>query len=182
MQAISGFNKPIRLYKPHSIGIFFCKGLSPVLTFSSLKPRRTNSTKITHLHGVWQLVRYEIEVKSSGTIFEPMGKKPTGVVIFTTDGHVSFTLTAEGRKPRESKADSADLLNSVIAYTGTYRLEADQWITKVHVAWNPEWVGTEQTRYYRIEQDQLNVQTPWRVMPNWTEQGLSRSNVTFRRC
>ena len=26
-----------------------------------------------------------------------------------------------------------------------YRLEGDKWITKVDVAWSPEFVGTEQT-------------------------------------
>jgi hypothetical protein len=52
----------------------------------------------------------------------------------------------------------------------------------VDVAWNPSWVGTEQTRFYRVEADQLIVSTPWRVMPNWTEKGMTRSIVRFQRC
>ena len=27
--------------------------------------------------------------------------------------------------------------------TGTYRLEGDKWITKVEVAWNPDWLNPE---------------------------------------
>jgi hypothetical protein len=50
------------------------------------------------------------------------------------------------------------------------------------VAWNPSWVGTEQTRFYRVENDQLIVCTPWRVMPNWQEKGMTRSIVRFQRC
>ena len=50
------------------------------------------------------------------------------------------------------------------------------------VAWNPEWVGTEQTRYFQIKGDLLTVHTPWRMMPNWPEKGLTRSIVTFQRC
>ena len=111
-----------------------------------------------------------------------MGQQPTGIVIFTADGHLSFTLTADGRQPQGNNADSNALFNSVIAYAGTYRLEADCWITHVNVAWNPDWIGTEQMRHYRIEGDQLNVQTPWRVMPNWAKHGLSRSIVSFQRC
>jgi hypothetical protein len=28
----------------------------------------------------------------------------------------------------------------------------------------------------------LTVHTPWRVMPNWPEKGLTRSIVRFQRC
>ena len=81
-----------------------------------------------------------------------------------------------------SLAERAALQSSLIAYTGTYRLEEDRWITTVDVAWNPEWVGTEQTRFFQINGDLLTVHTPWRVMPNWPERGLTRSIVRFRRC
>ena len=75
----------------------------------------------------------------------------------------------------------ADLLNTLVAYTGIYRIEGDRWITKVDVAWNPEWVGTEQARNFKIEGDRLKVLTPWRIMPNWPEKGMSRSIVTLER-
>ncbi len=51
------------------------------------------------------------------------------------------------------------------AYTGTYRLEGDKWVTSVEVAWNREWVGTEQSRSYKIDGNLIQVLTPWRVMP-----------------
>ena len=54
----------------------------------------------------------------------------------------------------------------VVVYGGTYTLDGDRWITKVDVAWNPEWVGTEQTRFFTISDDLLlTVHTPWRVCP-----------------
>ena len=112
-----------------------------------------------------------------------MGNHPSGYVIFTPEGRLSFTLAAEGRQRAESIADLASLQSSLIAYTGTYRLEQDRWITQVDVAWNPEWVGTEQTRFFTINDDLLlTVHTPWRVMPNWPERGLTRSIVRFNRC
>ena len=136
----------------------------------------------TAVHGAWQLESYQVEVKASGETFAPMGDHPSGYVIFTAEGRLSFTLAAEGRQPAESLAERAALQSSLIAYTGTYRLEEDRWITQVDVAWNPEWVGTEQTRFFRISDDLLTVHTPWRVMPNWPERGLTRSIVRFRRC
>ncbi len=150
------------------------------MTLSSVQPKASQQS--SPVHGVWQLLTYLVEVKESGETFPPMGDKPTGYVIFTPEGRLSFTLSAEGRQPATTDQERAGLLNSVIAYTGSYRLEGDRWITQVDVAWNPEWVGTEQTRYFRVEADHLTVTTPWRVMPNWPEKGLTRSIVCFKRC
>ncbi len=134
------------------------------------------------IHGAWQLVSYLVEEKSSGNTFRPMGDHPTGYALFTPAGRVSFTLTAEGRKPTTDIEGDAALLRSLVAYSGTYRLEDDRWITAVDVAWKPEWVGTEQTRFFSIDADELTVRTPWRVMPNWPKQGPTRSIVIFKRC
>ena len=110
-----------------------------------------------------------------------MGQKPTGYATFTPEGRVFFVLTGEGRKAAKTIQDRAELLGSLVAYTGVYRLEGDKWITKVDVAWNPEWVGTEQARVFKVEGERLQVVTPWRVMPNWPEKGMQRSLVTFER-
>ncbi|MCF5459825.1 lipocalin-like domain-containing protein, partial [Pseudomonas syringae] len=48
-------------------------------------------------------------------------------------------------------------------------------------AWNPLWVGTEQSREFRVEGNLLHVLTPWRVMPNWIDKGETRSIITFER-
>ena len=133
-------------------------------------------------HGAWQLLSYDVEQQSNGDTFAPMGNQPTGYVIFTPEGRLSFMLSAEGRQPGSNAVERSALLNSMIAYTGIYRLEGDRWITQVDVAWNPEWVGTKQTRFFEIDGDVLTVHTPWRVMPNWPEKGLTRSIVRFQRC
>ena len=131
--------------------------------------------------GIWKLVAYDIEIQTTGQREPVFGQSPTGYAAFLPDGRVFFVLTAEGRKPAKSAQDRADLLSSLVAYTGLYRLEGDKWITKVDVAWNPEWVGTEQTRSFTVETDRLQVLTPWRVMPNWADKGMTRSIVTFER-
>ena len=110
-----------------------------------------------------------------------MGRHPMGYAIFTAEGRVMFVLTSESRKPPQTVQDRADLLNGMAAYTGIYRIEGDRWITKVDVAWNPEWVGTEQTRFFRIEGDRVYVTSTWRIMPNWAEKGMQRSLLVFER-
>lgn len=150
------------------------------MTASSIQPQQTHQSN--PVQGVWSLVSYVVEVQETGETFAPMGDHPTGFVIFTAEGRLSFTLSAQGRQPGSTAEERSDLLNSMIAYTGSYRLEGDRWITQVDVAWNPSWVGTEQTRFYRVENNLLIVSTPWRVMPNWPEKGMTRSIVRFQRC
>jgi hypothetical protein len=131
--------------------------------------------------GFWKLVSYVVEIQATGQIEPVMGQHPTGYVNFSSEGRVMFILTGEGRKPAKTTEERADLLSTLVAYTGTYRIEGDRWITKVDIAWNPEWVGTEQARDFKIDDDRLQVLTPWRVMPNWPEKGMQRSIVTFER-
>ena len=110
-----------------------------------------------------------------------MGDDPVGYTIFSGEGRVWCMLTGEGRESGESDREMARLLETMIAYTGRFRIEGDTWITAVDVAWNPAWVGTEQRRQFTCKGDRLQVLTPWRVMPNWPEKGETRSIVTFER-
>ena len=133
------------------------------------------------VEGTWRLVTYRVEVETTGEMFSPMGDKPSGYIVFTPEGRVWFMLTGEGREPGDSDLEKARLLDSLIAYTGRYRIEGDDWITAVDVAWDPTWIGTEQSRQFKREGNRLQVLTPWRVMPNWPEKGNTRSIITFER-
>jgi len=131
--------------------------------------------------GIWKLVSFEAEIQATGQKEPVMGQKPTGYVIFAPEGRAFFILTGEGRKPAKTVQERADLLNSLISYTGMYRLEGDKWITKVDVAWSPDFVGTEQTRFFKLDGDRLHVLTTWGVHPNWPEKGMQRRILTFER-
>ena len=131
--------------------------------------------------GTWKLVSYVVEVQSTGEKMPVMGQKPTGYTAFLPSGRVFFVLTGEGRQAAKTDAEKASLLSTLVAYSGTYRIEGDKWITKVEVAWNPEWIGTEQTRPFKLEGDKLQVLTPWRMMPNWADKGMTRSIISFER-
>ena len=133
------------------------------------------------LLGIWKLISYEVEVQATGQKAPVMGQNPTGHAAFLPEGRVFFILTGEARKPAKTDQEHAGLLSTLVAYSGTYRIEGDKWITKVEVAWNPEWVGTEQTRFFKVAGERLQVSTPWRVMPNWADKGMTRSIVTFER-
>ena len=78
-----------------------------------------------------------------------MGRNPTGYAIFTPEGRAIFVVTGEGRKPPKNVKERADLLNSLVAYTGTFWIEADKWITKVFVDVLPQ----EVLYQFEIESD-----------------------------
>jgi lipocalin-like protein len=72
--------------------------------------------------------------------------------------------TASNQKIPASDADLAKLFNEMAAYTGKYRIEGDDFVTMVDVAWHPVWVGSEQRRHYKLEGDKLTiVSAPQRI-------------------
>jgi len=131
--------------------------------------------------GTWRLVSYEREFKATGEKLPLLGKNPTGYSIFTPEGRFMVVLTGEGRKAAKTDQDRAELLKTLIAYTGIYRVEADKFFTKVDVAWSPEWIGTEQERFFKIDGERLQILTTYVINPNWSEKGLSRGVLTFER-
>lgn len=134
-----------------------------------------------NLIGTWELVSYKVEEKETGSFINAMGPAPRGRVIFTPDGWVAFNLEGSNRLPATTDADRAQLMKTLVAYIGRYRVEGDQWITSVQTAWAPEWVGTEQRRTVTVNGQYADVVTPWRKMPNWAAGRLSRSIIRFRR-
>ena len=80
--------------------------------------------------GTWKLVSYETEVQATGEKEPAMGQNPTGYVAFNAEGRVFLVLTGEARKPAKTSLERAELFTTLIAYTGTYRVEGDKWTTR----------------------------------------------------
>jgi hypothetical protein len=59
--------------------------------------------------GAWKLLSMEVEIQANGQKEAVMGANPTGYVLFTSEGRVSFVLTGEGRKPAKTDAERAAL-------------------------------------------------------------------------
>jgi hypothetical protein len=128
--------------------------------------------------GIWRLVSFEVEFQATGEREHIRGKNPTGYIIFTPEGRMMVVLTNEGRKAPKTDQDRAQLFNSMVAYTGIYRIEDDRWITKVDVSGNPALVGTEQARFFRVDGDRLQEITQWTPRP---EKGMGRTVITWER-
>jgi len=116
--------------------------------------------------GVWTLVSVVYEDQESKARTPVLGEHPKGRQIATADGKWLALVTAEGRKVPKTDEERAQALRSMIAYTGRYRVEDGKVITKVEAAWNEAWVGGEQTRFIRFEDDRLFIESPPMPHPN----------------
>ncbi len=99
----------------------------------------------------------------------------------TPERRMMVILRIQGREAPKTDQDRADLLKSMIAYTGMFRLEGDKLITKVDVSVNPAWVGTEQVRFLRFDGDQLQSTTEWLQSTTRPQAGTVRAFMTFER-
>ncbi len=64
-----------------------------ILVFWLMAAPASFGAEPTPIHGVWKLVSYDIEIQATGQTEPPMGKNPTGYVIFTPEDRVFFVLT-----------------------------------------------------------------------------------------
>jgi hypothetical protein len=132
------------------------------------------------LVGNWRLVSYEVEFQTTGERELFFGKNPMGYIIFTPEGRFMTVLTGDGRKSPATDQDRAELLKSMFAYAGMYRVEDDKFIVKVDVSWYPDWVGTDQIRFFRFDGNRLHVVAAWMQYPR-PGKGMARGILMFER-
>ena len=116
--------------------------------------------------GTWKLLSVAYEDQATGERTPVYGTHPKGIQIATPEGRWLALMTAEGRGVPQSDAERAKALQTMIAYTGRYRVEDGKVITKVEAAWNEAWVGGEQVRNIRFEGDRLYIESPRMPHPN----------------
>ena len=109
------------------------------------------------LIGNWKLVSWQVVVGDE--TLNPFGSQPKGYLILTREGRSMALTTAVDRKPGDGVVERAALQKSMLAYTGKFRVEGDDFITTVDISWNEIWNGTEQRRHYRVEGDRLFIES-----------------------
>ena len=109
--------------------------------------------------GTWNLVSITTETTESGEVTQPYGEHPHGHLAYTPGGHMMVTLTAEGRMQiganrfAGSVEDQAEAYKTMSAYAGTYTLTDSGVIHHVEVASIESWVGSDQVRFTKLEDD-----------------------------
>jgi hypothetical protein len=132
------------------------------------------------LTGIWKLAAFDIEFQDNGERRPIYKAGASGYLIFMPEKRMMTVIAANGRKPAKSDQEAAALLRTMFAYSGTYRLEGDKWITKVDVSWNEVWTGTDQVRFYKFDGPRLAVVAAWQ--PSRNEPGRNvRGILTWER-
>ncbi len=153
------------------------------LLVTALPARADDQADRARIVGTWKLVSVVYEDQATKQRTPIYGEHPKGYQIATPDGCWLALVTAEGRKVPQTDADRAQALRTMIAYAGRYRIEDGKVITKVEVAWNEAWVGSEQTRFIRFDGDHdnlLHIESPPMPHPNLAGK-VVRVIVTWQR-
>lgn len=114
------------------------------------------------LEGRWRLVAAE-DVRHDGSVARyPWGQHPVGSIV--AEGGACYLQIMSSDTPSfdQGAGSIADrmkdaLLSSYIAYTGPCTIDdaSGTVILQVAAAWRPDYVGTEQKRFFRFENGQL---------------------------
>ena len=155
-------------------------GLCLVLGLMGAPARADDASDAKNIVGTWKLVSVHYEDQASKERTPVYGEHPRGIQIATAEGRWLALMTAEGRAIPITDADRAQALKSMIAYTGRYRVENGQVITKVEAAWNEAWVGGEQVRNIRFAGERLYIESPPMPHPNINDK-MVRVIVVWQR-
>ena len=112
--------------------------------------------------GSWELSGWYQQSPGGGK--EPLfGAHPRGRLSYTSEGVVHAFMAAEGRPQPSSEAiaiaDQIRLFQTMIAYSGTYRLDGDRIWHFVDMSWNQVWTKSEFIRYFELFGNHLRIMT-----------------------
>ena len=125
------------------------------------------------LIGAWKLESYVEKPVDGSTPFYPMGEKPQGIIMYTSDGYMSAQLMHPDRPPfasgdwfRGSDEEFREEALGYIAYCGPFHTDEDkQTLThSMFVSLFPNWLGHTQPRVVKIEGDMLHLSSATPIM------------------
>lgn len=118
------------------------------------------------LIGNWKLLSIK-NFFDDGPPEDIYGTRPNGTLILTHEGRMVSIVTAENRQAGTTDAERAELHRSMIAYSGRYHVDGNEFVTTVDLSWNEIWNGTNQRRYWKIVDGKLFIETTPQLSPNF---------------
>jgi hypothetical protein len=132
------------------------------------------------LIGVWKLTSFVVESVQTRERRNVYGENPDGYLIITPE-RLTTIVTGDGRRPPQTDEDRLFSFQNMVAYTGRYQIEGNRLTTKVDVAWNEAWKGTNQLRFFRLQGDKLFIETAPAPSANYPELGQIRGILEWER-
>ena len=110
------------------------------------------------LIGTWLLRRWQLTL-DDGTVEEPFGQVPQGLVVYTVDGRMITTIGQRDRPAAAKDLSTADdaarlaAIRTFIAYSGPFAIEGDDVVHSVEMSLDPAWIGTQQRRHVELSDE-----------------------------
>ena len=105
------------------------------------------------LVGVWRLVDNVNRDTASGDTNRPFGDQPFGTYVFSAGGRlVALQFRAQRAAPAgatPTEAESAALFASMLAYSGSYRLDGGELVVSIEQSSIQTWSGS--TRKFKVD-------------------------------
>ena len=127
-----------------------------------------HAQSVEQLAGVWRLVSSEFRT-SSGDVIYPLGEDALGQAIFTEDGYMSGQLMRQNRsdfvsdnQAHGTPEEILEAFQGYVAYYGRCEVDVEQKTitTRVEGGMFPNWVGSDQIRFFELTDEQLILRTP----------------------
>jgi hypothetical protein len=132
------------------------------------------------LVGSWRLVSAVMEDVETKKQTLSWGEHPNGWLVVTEKARWIVVQTAENRGAANDDAARAAAYRSMLAYSGTCRIDGDKILVDADVSWDEAWVGTRQIRFFRIEDDRLYIEAAPRANANFGGR-LTRAILEWQR-
>lgn len=132
------------------------------------------------LQGTWKLVAFEVEAQATGERRPAFPTPSQGRLMVLPNGIMMSIITLAESSPPKTGAEQAAAFNTMVAYSGRYRVEGDRFMTDVDLAWHAGWVGSLQLRTYRFVGERLELISAWAPNPAQPEQ-MGRGILLWER-
>jgi Lipocalin-like domain len=127
--------------------------------------------------GLWKLTSDVNKVVATGEILFPVGEHPSGYLLFTRGGHMMQLYIGENRKaaagPAPTDAERVALFNSLVARSGTYKVEGMNIIIHYDGSESESVTGTNRTYAAEIIGDKMTLTASPFVRPKTGQQVIS---------
>jgi len=108
------------------------------------------------IQGSWLLESFEIEGVDKKIAL--WGENAHGLLIYAESGHMSVSINRKLAK--KSAVEAENIFDSILFYSGTYRVDGSTITHQVTNASNPSRIGREMLRYAELAGDLLTLASP----------------------
>jgi hypothetical protein len=113
------------------------------------------------LVGLWKLTSHANKVVATGAAMHPFGQRPSGYQLFTRGGRMIHVIFGENRKAPAgtvpTDAERIALFRSVIAQSGTYKLDGNTILIQYDGSANQVLTGTSRTYSAEVNGNKLTL-------------------------